>query len=117
MKIGSSRATSASQKPYSPFLGAGSQRQRFQRPTRPVTDARKRSGWRRYGGSAIARRENTNLLPYDFLIETPIVVFLVCLFSRIDTYILGGKPPTSISTSNMVLIDVAPSTFTHRFKQ
>jgi hypothetical protein len=42
-KFGSSRTKSASQKPYSSSPDAGSQRQRFRRPARPVAGARKQS--------------------------------------------------------------------------
>jgi hypothetical protein len=55
VEVGSSRATSASQEPYSSSPGAGSQGRRFRRP-RPVVDAHKHSGWKNYGGSATARR-------------------------------------------------------------
>jgi hypothetical protein len=48
----------------------------------------------------------------DILTETPSV------FSQEDRYIYiyGGKPPTSTSTSNMVLIDVVPLTSIFRLK-
>ena len=55
VEVESSRAKSASQKPYLPSPGAGSQRRGFQRPARPVAGARKRSDWGNYGGSATAR--------------------------------------------------------------
>jgi hypothetical protein len=60
VNVGSSRADSASQKPYSPSRDAGSQRRGFRRPTRPVAGARKRSDWSSYGGSAM--REETKTL-------------------------------------------------------
>ena len=56
MKIRSSRTKSASQKPYSPSPGAGSQRRGFRRPARPVVGACRRSNWRSYGGSTTTRR-------------------------------------------------------------
>ena len=42
VKVGSSRVTSASQKPYSSSPGAGSQGRGFQRPALPNVGARKR---------------------------------------------------------------------------
>ena len=38
------------------------------------------------------------------------------LAQGVGTYLLGEKLPTSTSTRNMILIDVAPSTFTNRPK-
>jgi hypothetical protein len=55
VKVGSSRTDSASQKPYSPSPGVGSQRRGFRRPARPIAGARKQSDWKSYGGSATAR--------------------------------------------------------------
>jgi hypothetical protein len=66
VKVGSSRADSASQKPYSPSPGAGSQRQGFRRPTLPNTGARRWSGWRDYGSSAVARRRKFYLTTLGF---------------------------------------------------
>ena len=43
----------------------------------------------------------------------PFTVVLVCIVQGVGTYLLGEKLPTSTSTSNIVLIDVAPSTFTN----
>jgi len=57
VKIRSSRTKSASQKPYSPSPGAGSQRRGFRRPARPVVGACRRSNWRSYGGSTTTRRD------------------------------------------------------------
>ena len=56
VKIESSRARSASQKPYSSPPGTGSQGRGFRRPALPIVGARGRSGWRDYDGSATARR-------------------------------------------------------------
>jgi hypothetical protein len=55
VKVGNSRTDSASQKPYSPSPGAGSQRWEFRRPARPVAGACKRSDWSSYDGSATTR--------------------------------------------------------------
>jgi hypothetical protein len=60
VKIRSSHAKSASQKPYSSSLGAGSQRRGFSRPARPVTGACRRSNWRSY--AAAKRREEAKPL-------------------------------------------------------
>jgi hypothetical protein len=58
-KFGSSRAKSASQKPYSPYPSAGSQRRRFRRPARPVAGARERSGWSLGGSNTTVSRDKT----------------------------------------------------------
>jgi hypothetical protein len=50
---------SASQKPYLPSLGAGSQRRRFWRPARPVLGARERLGWSLGDDDAIVSRSKT----------------------------------------------------------
>jgi hypothetical protein len=79
VKVGSSRADSASQKPYSPSPGAESQRQGFQRPTRPVAGPRKRSDWSSYGGSAAARRrKNSRSIRYV------LVWLLGCLYTPVQ---------------------------------
>jgi hypothetical protein len=66
VKVGSSHVNSASQKPYSPSPGAGSQRRGFRRPTLPNVGAHRRSGWRDYGGSAVARRRKFYLTTLGF---------------------------------------------------
>jgi hypothetical protein len=58
---------SASQKPYSPSPGAGSQRRRFWRPARPVAGARERPGWSLSGSSTAVSRGKT--LVVDFLVR------------------------------------------------
>ena len=61
------------------------------------------------------RGEKYNLLHEGFpKLGALHTVVLVCLAQEVGTYIQGGELPTSISTSNIVLIDVAPSTFTNR---
>jgi hypothetical protein len=70
VKVGSSRAKSASQKPYLSSPGAGSQVREFRRSARPVTGARRRLGWINYGSSATTRRGKLNssigsVLPCD----------------------------------------------------
>jgi hypothetical protein len=79
VKVRSSRTDSASQKPYSPSPGAGSQRLGFWRPTRSVIGARKRSDWSSYGGSARARiGKNSSSIRY-------ILAWLVgCLYSYVQ---------------------------------
>ena len=63
------------------------------------------------------RREKYNLLHERFFkLGAPLTVVLVCFAQWVGTYLQGEKLPTSTSTSNMVLIDVAPSTFTNRPK-
>ena len=58
--------------------------------------------------------EKSNLLHEGFLkLGAPLTVVLVCFAQGVGTYLLGEKLPTSTSTSNMVLIDVAPSIFTN----
>jgi hypothetical protein len=58
VKVGSSRAESVSQKPYSSSPGAGSQGRKFRRPAHPVAGACKRSGWKNYGGSTTVEGKN-----------------------------------------------------------
>jgi hypothetical protein len=58
-KFGSSRAKSASQKPYSVSLGAGSERRQFWRPARPVVGAHEQSGWSLGDGDAGVSRGKT----------------------------------------------------------
>ena len=48
-----------------------------------------------------------------FKLGAPLMVVLVYFAQRVGTYLLRKKLPTSTSTSNIVLIDVAPSTFTN----
>ena len=58
--------------------------------------------------------EKSNLLHEGFpKLGAPLTVVLVCFAQEVDTYLLGEKLLTSTSTSNMVLIDVASSTFTN----
>ena len=58
--------------------------------------------------------EKSNLLHEGFLkLGASFMIALVCFAQRVGTYLLGGKFPTSTSTNNMVLIDVAPSIFTN----
>jgi hypothetical protein len=79
VKVGSSCADSAFQKPYSPSLGARSQRRGFRRHAHPVTSARKRSDWSSYGGSATARRgKNSRLI--KFVLAWPVG----CLYSPVQ---------------------------------
>ena len=59
MKIGSSRAKSAYQKPYSSSSGAGLQGQGFQRHALPITGARKHSGGEAM--AAVQHREEAKL--------------------------------------------------------
>ena len=64
---------------------------------------------------ATARGEKINLLHEGFpKLGAPHTVVLVCFAQGVGRYIYGEKLSTSTSTSNMVLIDVAPSTFTNR---
>ena len=64
--------------------------------------------------TARERGEKYNLLHEGFSkLGAPLMVVLVCFAQGIDTYLSGEKLLTSTSTSNMVLIDVAPSTFTN----
>ena len=59
--------------------------------------------------------EKSNLLHEGFpKLGAPLMVVLVCFAQEVGTYLLGEKLPTSTSTSNMILIDVAPSIFTNR---
>ena len=58
--------------------------------------------------------EKSNLLHEGFpKLWAPLMVVLVCFAQGVGTYLFGEKLSTSTSTSNMVLIDVAPSTFTN----
>jgi hypothetical protein len=57
---------SASQKSYSPSPSARSQRRGFRRPDPPNAGARRRSGWRNYGGSVVARRGKYYLATLEF---------------------------------------------------
>ena len=58
--------------------------------------------------------EKSNLLHERFpKLGAPLMVVLVCFAQGVGTYISGEKLPTSTSTSNMVLIDVAPSPCTN----
>ena len=45
------------------------------------------------------------------------MVVLVCYAQGVGTYLWGEKLPTSTSTNNMILIDVAPFTSTNRPKK
>ena len=61
--------------------------------------------------------EKSNLLHEGFSkLGAPLTVVLVCFAQGVGTYLLGEKLPTSTSTSNMVLIDVAPFTFTNGYQ-
>ena len=61
--------------------------------------------------------EKSNLLHEGFpKLGAPLMVVLVCFAQGVGTYLQKVKLLTSTSTSNMVLIDVAPSTFTHWLK-
>jgi hypothetical protein len=66
VKVGSSHADSTLQKPYSSSPGAGLQRRGFRRPALPNAGARRRLGWRDYGGSAVARRRKFYLTTLGF---------------------------------------------------
>jgi hypothetical protein len=57
VKVGSSHAKSASQKPYLSSSGAGLEGRGFWRLALPNVGARRWSGWRDYGGSIVMRRE------------------------------------------------------------
>ena len=58
--------------------------------------------------------EKSNLLHDGFpKLGAPLTVVLVCYAQGVGTYLWGEKLPTSTSTNNMILIDVAPSTFTN----
>ena len=71
-------------------------------------------GQRGDDGDDDIERGKTNLLHEGFpKLGTPLTVVLVCFTHVVGTYLLGEKLPTSTSTSNMILIDVAPSTFTN----
>ena len=66
-------------------------------------------------GGGGTEREKSNLLHEEFpKLGASLIVILVCFIQEVGTYLLGEKLPTSTSTSNMILIDVAPSTFTNR---
>jgi hypothetical protein len=79
VKVESSRTDSASQKPYLPSPGAGSQRRGFRRPARLVAGAHKRSDWSSYGDSATARRcKNSRSIRY--ILAWP----LGCLYSPVQ---------------------------------
>ena len=63
---------------------------------------------------AMARGEKSNLLHERFSkLGALLTVVLMCFAQGVGTYLFGEKLSTSTSTSNMVLIDVAPSTFTN----
>ena len=55
------------------------------------------------------KRENYNLLHEGFPKLGALHIVLVCFVQGISTYIYGEKLPTSTSTSDMVLIDLQPS--------
>ena len=58
--------------------------------------------------------EKSNLLHEGFpKLGAPLMVVLVCFAQGVGTYLLGEKLPISTLTSNILLIDVAPSTFTN----
>ena len=60
------------------------------------------------------RRRKFNLLHERFpKLGALLTVVLLCFAQGVDTYLLGEKLPTSVSISNMVLINVATSTFTN----
>ena len=68
--------------------------------------------------TAAAREgEKSNLLHEGFpKLGAPLTVVLVCFVQGVVTNLWGKKLPTCTSTSNMVLIDIAPSTFTNEPK-
>jgi hypothetical protein len=92
-----------------PSPGAGSQKRGFWRPALPNAGARRRLGWRDYGGNIVRGKYYLATLEF-FQLEFSKVVFVVSFFRRI------GKPPISTSISNMVLIDVVPPTSTRGLK-
>ena len=58
--------------------------------------------------------EESNLLHEGFFkLGASLTVVLVCFAREVGIYLYGEKLSTSTSTSNMVLIDVAPSIFTN----
>jgi hypothetical protein len=107
VEFGSSRAKNASQKPYLSSPSAGSQRRGFWRPTLPNAGARRCLGWRDYDDSAVREKYYLATLGF-FQLEFPKVVFVVSFPRR--------KTPISMSTSNMILIDVVPPTSTRGLK-
>jgi hypothetical protein len=67
--------------------------------------------------TARERGEKYNLLHDRFSkLGAPLTIVLVCFAQGVGTYIYGEKLSTSMSTSDMVLIDVAPSTSANRPK-
>ena len=65
-------------------------------------------------GDGERRGEKSDLLHEGFhKLGIPLTVVLMCIAQGVGTYLLGEKLPTSTSTSDMVVIDVAPSTFTN----
>jgi len=64
--------------------------------------------------TARERGEKYNLLHEGFFkLGTPLTVVLVYFAQGVGIYLYGEKLHISTSTSNMVLIDVAPSTCTN----
>ena len=64
--------------------------------------------------AAAKKGEKSNSVHERFpKLGAPLMVVLVCFAQGVGTYLLVEKLHTSKSTSNMVLIDVAPSTFTN----
>jgi hypothetical protein len=64
--------------------------------------------------SETSEKENENIIYYlrDSRTRAPLTVVLRFFAEGVGTYIYGGKLFAFTSTSNMVLIDVAPSTST-----
>jgi hypothetical protein len=71
----------------------------------------------RWRSADVGRGEKYNLLHQRFpKLGTPLAVVLVCFAQGVATYIYGEKLSTSMSTSDIVLINVAPSTSANRPK-
>jgi hypothetical protein len=65
--------------------------------------------------TARERGEKYNLLHERFpKLGAPLTVVLVCFSHGVGPYLLGEKLSTFTSTSNMLLIEVAPSVSTNR---
>ena len=63
--------------------------------------------------AAWRERRKFSLLPRDSQTRGFPMIVLMCFAYEVGTYLLEEKLPTSTSTSNIVLIDVAPSIFTN----
>ena len=70
---------------------------------------------RRAAVMATARGGEKSDLPHEGFLKlgAPLTVVLLYIAQGVGTYLLGEKLLTSTSISNMVLIDVTPSTFTN----